>query len=196
MGTTMVAPVMAKRVVGGAFLIEDLGPNDIFTPEDFSPEQKQIADVAVAFSENEVLANAAAIEGKDWSMNRKLMKKAGELGLLGIDVPEEYGGLEMDKITSTLVADYISTLGSFSVTFGAHSGGGVRSERGFGGLRRDEHSHAGGVERGRQHVHAERREDVDLECGLCGHLHRLRQDGREDFGVSGGARDAWIYRGS
>jgi alkylation response protein AidB-like acyl-CoA dehydrogenase len=121
MGTTMVAPVMAKRVVGGAFLIEDLGPNDIFTPEDFSPEQKQIADVAVAFSENEVLANAAAIEGKDWSMNRKLMKKAGELGLLGIDVPEEYGGLEMDKITSTLVADYISTLGSFSVTFGAHS---------------------------------------------------------------------------
>ena len=121
MGTTMAAPAKAKHVVGGAFLIEDLAPEDIFTPEDFSAEQKQIAELTLSFAENEVLPSAAAIEGKDWSANRRLMKKAGELGLLGIDVPEEYGGLEMDKVTSTLVADSISILGSFSVTFGAHS---------------------------------------------------------------------------
>src|ERR1700761_4577021 len=110
----------AKRVTGGSFLIEDLTPGDIFTLEDLSPEQRQVADLASQFAENEILPQADRIEGKDWDVSRKLMRELGELGLLGIDVPEQYGGLDMDKITSTLVAENLSGSGSFSVTFSAH----------------------------------------------------------------------------
>jgi butyryl-CoA dehydrogenase len=112
---------VAKKVVGGSFLIEDLTAFDVFTPEDFSAEQKQIAEVASQFAENEVLPHAKEIEAKDWELSRKLLRQAGELGLLGVDVPEEYGGLEMDKVTSTLVCEKTSILGSFTVTFGAHA---------------------------------------------------------------------------
>jgi butyryl-CoA dehydrogenase len=110
----------AKRVTGGSFLIEDLGPGDIFTLEDLSPEQRQVADLAAQFAENEILPQADRIEAKDWDISRKLMRELGDLGLLGIDVPEEYGGLDMDKITSTLVAENLTGSASFSVTFSAH----------------------------------------------------------------------------
>src|ERR1700722_20255682 len=93
----------AKRVTGGSFLIEDLTPADIFTLEDLSPEQRQVADLAAQFAENEILPQAEQLEAKDWSVSRKLMRALGDLGLLGIDVPEEYGGLAMDKITGALV---------------------------------------------------------------------------------------------
>ncbi|MGA7157253.1 MAG: acyl-CoA dehydrogenase family protein [Acidobacteriaceae bacterium] len=111
-----------KRALGGSFLIEDLGPEDVFTLEDLSAEQKQIAEMTATFAEEKILTQVAEIEAKNFDVSRKLMREAGELGLLGVDVPEEYGGLELDKITSALIADKIAVMGSFSVTFSAHAG--------------------------------------------------------------------------
>jgi len=112
----------AKSVKGCTFLIEDLEPEQVFTPEDFSQEQIQIAKTAVEFSQNEVLPAAQEIEAKDFKVVRRLLQKAGELGLLAVDIPEAYGGLEMDKVTSALVTESISKNASFSVIFGAHAG--------------------------------------------------------------------------
>jgi butyryl-CoA dehydrogenase len=107
---------------GGSFLLEDSHPQDIFTPEDFTEEHRQIARTAVEFTNNEVLPAADQIEAKDFAVTKALLRKAGELGLMGVDVPEEYGGLAMDKVTSALIADSISKLASFSVAFSAHVG--------------------------------------------------------------------------
>src|SRR5581483_11466643 len=101
-------PVMAKRVQGGSFLIEDCRPQDIFTPEDFSGEHRQIAKTTVEFTTNEVMPAAAEIERKNFEVTRRLLRKAGELGLMGVDVPEEYGGLGMDKVTSAVIAESMS----------------------------------------------------------------------------------------
>lgn len=111
-----------KPVTGGSFLIEDLTPADVFTPEDLSLEQRQVAETTAQFAENKIATQIAEIEAKNFEVSRSLMREAGELGLLGVDVPEEYGGVELDKITSALVVDRISTSGSFSVTFSAHTG--------------------------------------------------------------------------
>ncbi len=121
MGTVGTA-VETKRITGGSFLIEDLTPNDVFTPEDLSLEQRQVAETAAEFAENRIATQIADIEAKDFRVSRALMREAGELGLLGVDVPEEYGGVEMDKVTSAIIADRISISGSFSVTFSAHTG--------------------------------------------------------------------------
>ena len=110
----------AKRVTGGSFLIEDLTPADIFTLEDLSTEQKQIADMTAQFAEEQIAPKVHEIEAKNWDVTRKLMRDLGALGLLGVDVPEEYGGMDMDKITSALVSQSLSASGSFSVTFSAH----------------------------------------------------------------------------
>ena len=115
----------AKRVTGGSFLIEDLLPEDVFTLEDLSAEQEQIAQVALSFAEESILPRVREIESKDFDLTRDLMRQAGEIGLLSVDVPEEFGGLEMDKVTSALIADKISVCGSFSVTFSAHAGIGM-----------------------------------------------------------------------
>jgi len=123
--STAVSPFLAKRASGGSFLIEDLLPEDIFTPEDFSDEQKQIADTTMAFADNEILPAIHEIEAKKFDVSRGLMRKAGDLGFLSVDVPEQYGGMELDKITSALITDKISVSGSFSVTFSAHVGIGM-----------------------------------------------------------------------
>jgi butyryl-CoA dehydrogenase len=107
---------------GGGFLLENASPGSIFIPEDFSPEQRQIAATTAAFAEKEVLPVADAIEAKNFDVLRSLMRKAGELGLLGVDVPEACGGLALDKVTSAIVAENISRLASFSVAFSAHVG--------------------------------------------------------------------------
>jgi alkylation response protein AidB-like acyl-CoA dehydrogenase len=110
----------AKRVSGGSFLIEDLTPDDIFTLEDISPEQKQIADVAAKFAEEKIAPQVHEIEAKHFDVSRKLMREMGDLGLLGIDVPEQYGGMDLDKVTASLVSQNLSACGSFSVTSSAH----------------------------------------------------------------------------
>ncbi|HVP48273.1 MAG TPA: acyl-CoA dehydrogenase family protein [Bryobacteraceae bacterium] len=119
---TTTTTVTAKPVKGGSFLVEPRDPHDVFTPEDLSEEQRQIAKTAVEFTINEVLPAAADIEAKKLEITKALLRKAGDLGLMGVDVPEAYGGLEMDKVTSALIAESISKLASFSVAFSAHVG--------------------------------------------------------------------------
>lgn len=121
MAATTFSTVVAKAK-GGSFLIGDLRAEDVFTPEDFSQEQIQIARTATEFSRNEVLPAAPEIEAKNFAVTKRLLRKAGELGLLAVDVPEAYGGLDMDKVTSALIAESLSTNASFSVAFGAHAG--------------------------------------------------------------------------
>lgn len=113
----------AERIIaGGSFLLEETNPADIFTPEDFSEEHKQIAKTAEDFAIQEILPNAEKIEHKEFAVTRELLKKLADLGLTSVDIPEQYGGTDMDKVTSCLIADRISKVGSFSVAFGAHVG--------------------------------------------------------------------------
>ena len=115
-------PTGIRAAQGGSFLIADLRPQEVFTPEDFSHEQIQTARTANNFAINEVLPATADIEAKNFAVTRALLKKAGDLGLLAVDVPEAYGGLELDKVTSALVAESLSKNASFSVCFSAHTG--------------------------------------------------------------------------
>jgi butyryl-CoA dehydrogenase len=117
-----ITPKPARRATGGSFLTEERNPQDVFTPEDLSQEQQQIAKMASEFTTNEVLPAAEEIEAKNFVVTKGLLRRAGELGLMAVDVPEVYGGLEMDKVTSAVVAESISKLASFSVAFGAHVG--------------------------------------------------------------------------
>ena len=112
----------AKLFKGAEYLISQAGCADIFTPEDFSDEQRQIGDTTEQFVLNEVLPHREEIEHHNLPLTVELMKKCGELGLLMIDAPEEYGGLELDKATSMLAAEKLSQAGSFSVTYSAHTG--------------------------------------------------------------------------
>ncbi len=120
--STITIPTTGKRVGGGSFLIEERQPQDVFTPEDFSEEHRQIAKTAIEFIAHEVVPAAADIEAKNFTVTKGLLRKAGELGLMAVDVPEAYGGLGMDKVTSALVAESMSQLASFSVAFTAHVG--------------------------------------------------------------------------
>ncbi len=95
---------------------------EAYTPEDFTDEQKMLARTADEFMEKDVLPNTERIEAQDFELLRSLMRKAGELGLLAADIPEKYGGLELDKVSSMLIAEKMSKQGSFSVTWGAHTG--------------------------------------------------------------------------
>src|SRR5438067_44732 len=116
------AAVPKTKIAGGSFLIEDRRPEDVFTPEDFTDEHRQIAQTTEEFALKEIVPNIDKIEHKDFSVTRELIKKASELGLTSVDIPEEFGGMEMDKVSSAIIADYIAKSGSFSVTWGAHVG--------------------------------------------------------------------------
>ena len=119
----MSAPVTAtKRQSGGGFLIEDLDPSGIFTREDFSDEQRQIERTTADFAEQQIQPKIAEIEAKDFHITKGLLRQAGEIGLMSVDVPEQFGGLDMDKISSAIIAENIAICGSFSVAFSAHVG--------------------------------------------------------------------------
>jgi len=107
---------------GGSFLIEDTAPADIFTPEDFSDDQKMFVQTAEDFIRNEVLGSIEKTEHKEEGVMVGLLKKAGELGLLMIDIPEAYGGLGLDRATSMAVTEVISKGGAFATTYGGHAG--------------------------------------------------------------------------
>ncbi|KKB34218.1 acyl-CoA dehydrogenase family protein [Bacillus thermotolerans] len=112
-----------KRVTkGGAFLIEDIACEDIFTLEDLSDEQKMIAKTTEDYVNEKVMPEVPYLEKHEFDRSVKLLKEAGELGLLGADVPEEYGGLSLDKISSALIAEKMAGAGGFSITHGAHVG--------------------------------------------------------------------------
>jgi alkylation response protein AidB-like acyl-CoA dehydrogenase len=104
---------------GGGWLLET--PERVYTPEDFDESVKEIARTTRTFVEREVLPLLERMEHGELELNVPLMRKAGELGLLGIDVPEEYGGLDLPKVISTVVAEELSGSGGFSVTYGAHT---------------------------------------------------------------------------
>jgi len=107
---------------GGSFLLEDRMPGEVFTPEDLSEEQRQIASTAARFAREQLLPAADRIEVKEDGVMRGLLQQAAELGFTAIDVPENYGGLGLDKTTSAVVTDYLSVNASFSTAYGAHSG--------------------------------------------------------------------------
>jgi len=108
---------------GGQYLIKETKSENIFTPEDFSEEQIMMRDSVKEFIDKEIWPNKNRFENKDYAFTKECMQKAGELGLLGVAVPEAYGGLEMGFVSTMLVCDYISgATGSFSTAFGAHTG--------------------------------------------------------------------------
>jgi butyryl-CoA dehydrogenase len=120
MTTISASPIVAAA--GGSFLLESRTPDEIFTPEDLNEEQRQVASTVAQFARDEILPNAAALEAKQPGVLAGLLRKAGELGFTSVDISEEYGGMGMDKITSTLITDHLAVLASFSTAFGSHVG--------------------------------------------------------------------------
>jgi alkylation response protein AidB-like acyl-CoA dehydrogenase len=118
---TMPTDTPMRYFPGGSFLIEERTPDEVFTPEDFTEQHLLIAQTAEEFATNEIVPNIEKMEEKNFSINRELLKKAGELGLSSVDVPEEYGGTDLDKVTSAIIADRIAKYGGFSTTWGAHT---------------------------------------------------------------------------
>jgi butyryl-CoA dehydrogenase len=120
MATTTAVP--QARISGGSFLLEERKPDDVFTPEDFTEQHLLIAQTADEFAVNEIIPNIEKMEHKDFSITRDLLKKAGELGLSSAEIPEAYGGLEMDKVTAAVIADRIAKYAGFATTWGGHTG--------------------------------------------------------------------------
>ncbi|WP_029036585.1 acyl-CoA dehydrogenase family protein [Salinimicrobium xinjiangense] len=108
---------------GGQFLVKETRAEDVFTPEDFTDEQKMMRESVQEFVNRELMPRREEFENKNYELTEELMRKAGEMGFLGVSVPEEYDGLGMGFVTTMLVVDFISgATGSFSTAFGAHSG--------------------------------------------------------------------------
>ena len=116
------APSTPVRIPGGSFLLETRAPEEVFTPEDFSEQHQLIARTAEEFAQKEILPNVEKMEHKDYSVSRDLLKKAGELGLSSSEIPEAYGGLEMDKVTAAVICDHIAKYAGFATTWGGHTG--------------------------------------------------------------------------
>ncbi len=108
---------------GGQFLVKETNCEDVFTPEDFTEEQTMMKEAVMEFNDREIIPHKARFEAKDYALTEEVMRKAGELGFLGVAVPEAYGGLGMSFVSTMLTCDYISSgTGSFSTAFGAHTG--------------------------------------------------------------------------
>jgi len=106
---------------GGEWLLQSTDADAVFTPERLTDEHRLIAQTAQEFVEAEVLPKLDQLEQKDWALARELVKRGGELGLLGVDVPEAYGGVGLDKVTSLVVSEKMARSASFGATFGAHA---------------------------------------------------------------------------
>src|SRR5450432_2544386 len=120
MSTTTAIP--STKISGGSFLLEERKVDEVFTPEDFTEQHQLIGQTADEFAVKEILPNAEKMEHKDFSISRDLLKKAGDLGLSGVEIPEAYGGLEMDKVTAAVIADRIAKYAGFATTWGGHTG--------------------------------------------------------------------------
>ena len=114
-----ISAVPSTKISGGSFLLEERKTDEVFTPEDFTEQHQLIGQTAEEFAVNEILPNAEKMEHKDFSITRDLLKKAGDLGLSGVEIPEAYGGLEMDKVTAAVIADHIAKYAGFATTWGA-----------------------------------------------------------------------------
>ncbi|NYE58371.1 acyl-CoA dehydrogenase family protein [Carboxydothermus ferrireducens] len=114
--------MMSEVLKGGEFLIKDAEPQSIFTPEDFTEEHRMMAKMVKDFINNEVLPKSEEIENQVEGVVPTLLRKAGELGLLSVDIPEAYGGMELDKVSTVIVTENVSGQGSFATAHGAHTG--------------------------------------------------------------------------
>jgi len=114
-----------KLIKGGAFLIEERTPEEIFTPEDFTEEHRMIADTTRQFIDNEVVTRIDELEKHDWKLAREFVVKAADLGLIGANIPEEFGGLGLDQTSGALIGENIGRSASFATTLGAESGIGL-----------------------------------------------------------------------
>ena len=108
-----------QLIKGGAFLIEERTPEEIFTPEDFTEEHRMIADTTREFMDKEVVPRIDELEKHDWKLSRELVHKAADLGLIGANIPEEFGGLGLDQTSGALVGENIGRSASFATTLGA-----------------------------------------------------------------------------
>src|SRR5260370_12504571 len=102
MATATAVP--KTKIGGGSWLVEDRSPEDIFTPEDFSDEHQQIAQTTEEFAIKEIVASNDKIEHKEWAVTRELLRKASEIGIATVDVPEHDGGADIDKVSSALIS--------------------------------------------------------------------------------------------
>ena len=118
----MATTTTPSAIRGGSFLIEDRSPDEVFIPEEFSDEQRQIGQTTREFIANEVLPQAEELEQHKEGLTQSLLRKAGELGLLGGEIPEAYEGLGLDKISTTIIAEKIAGYGGFATSFGAQAG--------------------------------------------------------------------------
>ena len=117
--STSTTPTGVTR--GGAWLVESAQPASVLTPEKLSEEHRMIGRTAEQFIANEVLPNLERLEQKDWALARQLVKRAAELDLIGVDVPETYGGVQMDKTATIVLNERMAASASFAATFGADS---------------------------------------------------------------------------
>jgi alkylation response protein AidB-like acyl-CoA dehydrogenase len=118
----VTAAIPKTKISGGSFLLEQRSPDEVFTPEDFTEQHQLIGQTTEEFAVNEIVPNIEKMEHKDFSVTRELLKKAGELGLSSVEIPEAYGGLEMDKVTAAVIADHIAKYAGFATTWGGHTG--------------------------------------------------------------------------
>ena len=112
---------------GGMWLIGDTQPQDVFTPEDMDSDLKMMGDATHDFVWKEVMPKMAALEAKEEGLNAKLLRAAGELGLTAVEIPEEYGGMDLPKAAGILINEKLAPTGGFGVTYGAHQS--IGSER-------------------------------------------------------------------
>ena len=119
------AVTRGATVRGGSFLIEERTPEETFTPEDFTEQHRLIADTADQFMRKEVLPRWEQMEHQEPGLTPSLLRQAGDLGLLAIEIPERYGGMEMDKVSAMLVAEKLAQYASFGVSYSAHTGIGI-----------------------------------------------------------------------
>ena len=128
----MTTPTAATPRRGGSWLLEETGPLDAFTPERMTDEHRLIDQTTREFVANEIVSQNEQLEKKDWDLARRLLRRCGELGILGTDVPEAYDGVSLDKVSSAIVASRLGQSGSFSTTFGAQTGLAILPIRMFG----------------------------------------------------------------
>ncbi|MFN0110657.1 MAG: acyl-CoA dehydrogenase family protein, partial [Blastocatellia bacterium] len=114
---------MAKEIIkGGGFLLQETVSATVYSPEDFNDEQKLIAQTTDEFVEKEIMPNFDKIETKDYEIQRELIKKAADLGLINASIPEAYGGLDLDHVSQMLIYEHLTGSASFSTGFGGTAG--------------------------------------------------------------------------
>ena len=119
--STTAAPTALSTLRGGEWLLRPSSGDSLFTPEKLTDEHRLIGRTAQEFVQNEILPVLDKLEQKDWELARRLVQRGGDLGLFGVDVPEAYGGVGLDKVSSLVVSEKMAVSASFGATFGAHA---------------------------------------------------------------------------